>query len=315
MTAPGTEVAASPRVSVLVPTYEREELLCRTLTDILAQRHPAFEVIVLDQTRQHAPETRAFLSGVASRIRRVPLAQPSLMGALNRGLELARGDLVWLTDDDVQIDDPDLLERHEAAHADATVGGVAGYEHDPRRPAGSRYDARSSDPVWGWYYSAWDHGTRADVVTAPGCNVSFKRRVLREIGGFDERFTGNAVRWENDVCLRVRRAGYRVVFEPEAKVIHAPSASPGGCENRHLLGREPQSHGWYATYFRNMLYVTFKHLPRRVWLGVAWRLYRNHVMNRPLAREGVGFLVDRHRALLLGAGHGWRSYREWRRQR
>ncbi len=304
----------APRISVLVPTYRREELLCLALTDVLAQRHPSFEVIVLDQTGEHTAATEAFLREVASRIRHVTLARPSLMSALNRGLALARGELVWLTDDDVRIDDPTLLARHEAAHADPAVGGVAGSEHDPRRPGGGRYDARSADPGWGWYHSAWDHTTRADVVAAPGCNVSFKRAVLEAVGGFDERFAGNAVRWENDVCLRVRRAGYRVVFEPDAGVVHAPSASPGGCDNRHLLGREPQSHGWYATYFRNMLYVTFKHLPPRVWPAVAWRLYRNHVLNRPHAREGLGFLAARHRALVAGAGQGWRSYRDWRQR-
>ncbi len=306
---------APVRLSVLLPTYRREDLLCRALAGILAQRHPSFETIVLDQTPEHTASTRAFLRDVGERIRHVTIPEPGLMAALNRGLALSRGEVVWLTDDDVRIDDAALLQRHEGAHADPTVGGVAGYESDPRHPEGSRYDPRSADPVWGWYYTAWDHGTRADVVTAPGCNVSFKRAVLEKIGGFDERFTGNAVRWENDVCLRVRRAGYRVVFEPDAKVIHAPSASPGGCENRHLLGREPQSHGWYAMYFRNMFYLTFKHLPRRVWPAVAWGLYRSHVMNRPHTQEGLGFLSARHRALIVGSRQGWQSYRDWRRQR
>jgi GT2 family glycosyltransferase len=305
---------SAPRLTVLVPTYGREELLCLALTDILAQRHPAFETIVLDQTPRHTAETAGFLRDIAPRIRHVTLARPGLMAALNRGLALARGGVVWLTDDDVRIDDPTLLERHEAAHADPALGGVAGYEHDPRRPGGGRYDPRSADPVWGWYHTGWDHGTRAPVVTAPGCNVSFKRAALEKIGGFDERFTGNAVRWENDVCLRMRRAGYGVVFEPEARVIHQPSASAGGCENRHLLGREPESHDWYASYFRNMLYVTFKHAPRHAWAAIAWRLYRGHVMNRPYARQGVSFLAARHRALIRGAGQGWRSYRDWLRQ-
>jgi GT2 family glycosyltransferase len=214
----------------------------------------------------------------------------------------------------VQIEDPLLLARHEAAQADPSVGGVAGYEYDPRRPTGSRYDPRSADPVWGWYYSAWDHGTAADVVTAPGCNVSFKREALVEAGGFDERFTGNAVRWENDICLRVRRAGYRVVFAPEARVVHRPSGSEGGCENHHLLGREPQSHAWYATYFQNMFYMSFKHVPHAQWPQVMWRLYRSHVMNRPHAREGIAFLTARHRAFLRGASAGWRGYRAWHAQ-
>jgi glycosyltransferase involved in cell wall biosynthesis len=117
----------TPRISVLVPTYQREDLLCRALADILAQRHPSFETIVLDQTPQHRPETRAFLAEVGPRIRHVPLERPGLMAALNAGLRLARGAIVWLTDDDVRIEDATLLERHEAVHADARVGAVAGY--------------------------------------------------------------------------------------------------------------------------------------------------------------------------------------------
>jgi GT2 family glycosyltransferase len=300
----------TPRISVLVPTYQREDLLCRALADILAQRHPAFETIVLDQTPRHTPETEAFLERVGPRIRRVPLARPGLMAALNEGLRRARGAIVWLTDDDVRIEDATLLERHEAVHAEGSVGAVAGYEHDPRHPEGGRYDPRSADPVWGWYYTGWNHDTRAEVVTAPGCNVSVKRAVLEQIGGFDARFTGNAVRWENDMCLRIRRAGYRVVFEPGARVIHEPSASAGGCENRHLLSRVPASHDWYASYFRNMLYVTFKHMPRAAWAPIAWRLYRQHVLNRPYLGEGLGFLARRHGALVQGALDGWRAHRE-----
>jgi GT2 family glycosyltransferase len=294
----------TPRISVVIPTYGREALLCRCIEQVLAQEHPAFETIVVDQTPRHLPDTEVFLEKVKDRIRHVRLARPSLMGALNTALALARGEIVWLTDDDVQIAQRDLLARHEAAHRDPRVGGVAGYEDDPRRPGGSPYDPRSSDEVWGWYHSKWDHPVRADVVSAPGANVSFKRAVLEQIGGFDERFTGNAVRWENDVCLRVRRAGYRVIFEPDARVIHQPSGSAGGCENRHLLGREERSHRWYASYFRNMAYFSFKHMPVRTWPAVFWRLWRGHAFNRPFLGQGPAFIIRRNLAFVIGLGQG-----------
>lgn len=299
------------KVSVVIPSYGREALLCRCIEGVLKQDYPSFEVIVLDQTAQHLPATDAFLRSVQDRIRHVKLALPSLMGALNAGLRLAQGDIVWLTDDDVQIPDATLLDRHARAYADPTIGGVAGYEHDPRRPGGSAYDPRSADEIWGWYYARWDHAVRGEVVTAPGANVSFRRDLLVRVGGFDERFTGNAFRWENDLCLRVRRAGYRVVFEPEAKVVHQPSASAGGCENMHLLGREPASHGWYVSYFRNMAYVTLKHMPLGAWPRVLWKLWREHVCNRPFLRMGSRFITQRLCAFTAGIWQGvtaWRDY-------
>jgi GT2 family glycosyltransferase len=295
---------SKPRISVVIPTFGREELLCRCLDDVLRQDHPSFEVIVVDQTPRHLPETEAFLRAVKDRVRHVRLERPSLMGALNKGLSLARGEIIWLTDDDVRIEQADLLTRHAEAHHDPSVGGVAGYEHDPRRPTGSQYDPRSADEIWGWYYTTWDHPVRAEVMTAPGANVSFKRAVLVKVGGFDERFTGNAVRWENDVCLRLRRAGYRVVFEPQAIVVHQPATSPGGCENRHHLGSEPSSHEWYASYFRNTAYFALKHMPVVAWPRIGWRVWREHVLNGSYVRLGPAFLLRRHYAFGLGLWRG-----------
>jgi len=297
-------IEAKPHLSVVIPTFGREELLCRCIEDVLRQEHPSFETIVVDQTPRHLPETEAFLLTVKDRVRHVRLERPSLMGALNKGLSLARGEIIWFTDDDVRIEQADLLARHAEVHRDPSVGGVAGYEHDPRHPSGSQYDPRSSDEIWGWYHSKWDHPVRAEVVSAPGANVSFKRAVLVEVDGFDERFTGNAVRWENDVCLRVRRAGYRVVFEPEARVIHQPSGSAGGCENRHLLGREQASHQWYASYFRNMVYFSLKHMPAGTWPRVLWRLWRGHAFNWPFLQVGPGFIARRNRAFAVGMWQG-----------
>jgi hypothetical protein len=53
-------------------------------------------------------------------------------------------------------------------------------------------------------------------------------------------------------------------------------------------------------------------MPRASLAPLLWRLYRGHVMNGPYAREGLAFLAQRHRALLHGAIHGWRSYRRAR---
>ena len=293
-----------PMISVVIPTFNREAPLCRCLDDVLRQRFPRFEILVVDQTAQHEPATEAFLEQVREQIRHIKSRRIGLMPALNLALELARGEILWLTDDDARIPDGGLLDIHMREYDDQTIGGVAGFEDDPRRPSGSAYDPRSADPTWGWYFSRWDHPVRADVVAAPGCNVSFRREVLRRAGGFDETLTGNAVRWENDLCLRVRRAGYRVVFVPEARVVHQPSASVGGCDNRHLLGRDEGAHAWYVSYFRNMAYVTMKHMPPQTWPRVLWKLWRQHVCNRPFLSFGPMFQIQRHHAFLRGLRQG-----------
>jgi len=301
------------KVSVVIPTYRREALLCRTLADVLALDWPDYEVIVVDQTDRHTPDTEAYLAGVRDRIVYLHHTPPSVVAAVNRGVTVARGEIVLSLDDDIRLPGRDLIAAHVDNYRDASIGGVAGRVLDAERPTEEPFDPRSGDPVWGFFHSGWTHGTRAEVTTAPGANVSFRRSVLLEIGGLDERFAGNAFRWENDLCLRVRAAGYRVVYDPRP-VVHHFYGSPGGNENHNLVGRAAGSHRWYRDFFHNHVYVALKHMPRSTWAPLAWRLYRAHVLNRPYAREGLGFVAARHRAFLKGTLGGWRTYRAWRRR-
>ncbi len=293
------------RLSVIIPTYGREEHLCRCLEDVLKQDCAEFETIVVDQTAHHRPDTVAFLKSVARHVRHITLSRPSVTVACNEGARLATGEVLVFLDDDIRIPDVGFLRRHAACYLDASIGAVAGRVRDPRDPAGQRFDPRSSDPIWGWYHTAWDHDTRTDVVTAPGANMSCRKDLFTKLGGFDERFTGNASRFENDFCLRVRNAGYRVVFEPSADVLHYYN-SDGGHNNRHLYGMSEESHAWYTSYFRNMVYATLKHMPVRTWPSVFWKLWRRHVCNRPLLRAGRRFVLARHRVFARGMWEGLR---------
>jgi GT2 family glycosyltransferase len=232
---------------------------------------------------------------------------------------MARGDIVVFLDDDIAIDDPAFLEAHAMNYGDPSIGGVAGRVVDARRVPGpvagaTAPAARSADPVWDFFRTAWDHMQRCDVTTAPGANMSFRRDALLAIGGVDERFAGNAFRWENDLCLRLVRAGHRVVYDPRPAVRHF-YGSPGGNENAHLLGRAAGSHRWYRDFFHNHVYVALKHMPRGHLPLLLWHLYRAHVMNRPFAREGAGFLTRRHAAMVAGVLAGCRTWWRFRMDR
>ncbi len=296
-------VQEKPHISVVIPTLGREELLCQCLEDVLRQDHPSFETIVVDQTPRHQPETVAFLNRIQDRIRHVRQEQPSVTAACNKGAQVASGNILVFLDDDDRISDTGFLRHHEACYQDPTVGCVAGRVRDPEGKIGRGYHPQSADPVWGWYYTEWDHEVRAEVVTAPGANMSCRKDLFERVGGFDERFAGNAVRYENDFCLRIRHIGFRIIFEPAAWVFHVYN-SPGGHNNRHLYGTSEDSHQWYQSYFRNMVYVTLTHMPRSTWPLVLWKLWRSHVFNGPYVRMGIRFVGRRHRAFGTGLWQG-----------
>ncbi|WP_433064429.1 glycosyltransferase family 2 protein [Dactylosporangium sp. CS-033363] len=159
-------------VSLVVPTLGRTSL--RTLLDALGTLPPDAEVIVVED-----------------RARRGPAA------ARNAGWRESTGEWVVFLDDDV-VPEPGWFARLRADLAvGEQVGGVQGRVHVPR-PAGRRP-------------TDWERATigleRGAWLTA---DMAYRRRVLLETGGFDERFP-RAFREDAEFAHRVRRAGWRLV--------------------------------------------------------------------------------------------------------
>jgi GT2 family glycosyltransferase len=294
-------------VSVIIPTYRREAPLRRCLADLLAQRHASFEVLVVDQSPEHEAETWAVLRALPPTARHVRLTQPSVTAAVNVGVRLAKAPVLLFLDDDIEIGDDDLLARHLRHHDDPGIGGVVGRIVNPERRDDLPRPA-CGGPL-GFLSMNFDHPHAMDVPTAAGANMSFRRELVERLGGFDERYTANAFRWETDFSLRVIRAGYRIRYDPEARVVHH-YGTPGGCDNGHLLGRTQGSHAWYETFFRNNTYFALKLLDGGNRARFLWRLYREHALNRAFAAAGPAFLARRHTALARGAAEGWRAWRE-----
>ena len=297
-------------VSVIIPTYRREAPLRRCLAGVLAQRHPAFEVLVVDQSPEHEPATWAALRALPSHARHVRLPEPSVTAAANAGARLAKGEILVFLDDDVEIDDRGLLERHAAHYTDPTIGAVAGRMAHPGSTQAMAPPRLRGDRL-AFLDVNFDHDQALDVPTTCAANMSLRRELVERLGGFDERYSANAFRWETDFSVRLIRSGYRIRYDPGARVVHY-FGTPGGCENGNLLSSTAASHAWYVPFFRNNTYFALKLLAGRDRARFFWRLYREHVVNRAYLAAGPVFLGRRHAALARGAAGGWRAWRDAR---
>ena len=117
-----------PVVSLIIPTYLREKALRDTLEDALQQTHTPLEILVIDQTRSHEPETETLLERLAGegKIHWSRLEWASLPGARNFGVRRAQGDIILFIDDDVRME-PNFVEAHVQNFLDRPeVGAVAG---------------------------------------------------------------------------------------------------------------------------------------------------------------------------------------------
>ena len=263
--------------SVVIPTYEREQQLVDTIEYVLANTYSAFEVIVVDQTREHTPDVAAALEDFQRdrRFRYVQLPLANLPLARNVGLRLARGEVLIYVDDDVELDD-DFVAAHVARYEDEGVGAVAGRIITPgvgaaraalegavaNRPLPGRLSPDGNNES---HFNQTEYD--GEVEWGQGCNMSFRKQALEAIGGFDERFVQTAIHEEVDVFCRIRERGWRAVFEPRASLIHLKEAS-GGC--RH---QEQKVSRMESTY-RNKSLFFFKHEGWKGWLRYSAHQFR-----------------------------------------
>jgi GT2 family glycosyltransferase len=292
-------------VSIVIATYGREGVLCDTLRHLLAVDLGPAEIIVVDQTPRHQPETTAYLESIAERIRLVRLDRPGLPRARNVGWRAARGSIVLYLDDDV-IPLPGLVDGHRHAYDDPRVGGVAGRVITTGFPLPDTPSAKSRLPGVGWLFFNFAQTTAAEVDSARGCNMSFRRAVLAEVGGFDERYRSSPCsREESDCCFRVRRLGHRIVFAPEAAVEHLMQASGGTRTIGADTALSPEHHANNVCFFlRN---VPWRHRPTTLLVLLIQEFRPGRVgRDRRSWRENLRII----RLLARGMREGWRRSRE-----
>jgi glycosyltransferase involved in cell wall biosynthesis len=228
--------AERPIVSIVIPTRDRASCLQKCLDSIFEKTdYRNYEVIVLDN-ESHEAETLEFLTALEKRER---VRVERIEGAFNysrlnnRGVELSRGSFIALLNNDVEVINDDWLSemvsralRSEVGMVGARLwypngtiqhagvilgaGGIAGHAHvGLRREHG--------------YFGRADLAQNFSAVTAACALV--RREVYLQLGGFDENL---AVTFNDiDFCLRLREAGYRIVWTPHAELIHHESASRG----------------------------------------------------------------------------------------
>jgi len=218
------------RFSVVIPTYNRAELLALALDSVLAQRTSVpYEVIAVDNnSTDHTREVvERAAKGAAAEVRYVFEPVQGSSAARNAGIAAARGEILAFLDDDV-IAEPDWL----AALADA-------YARVPDAWAvGGRVTLRLPDRLPGWlgpldglvasYLSEQDLGEDLTRIEFPrgliSANLSVKREALQRVGGFAQdlgRFGGLLLSGEDlELCWRIQRAGGGVYYCGRASVSH-----------------------------------------------------------------------------------------------
>lgn len=279
-----------PTISLVICTLNRPAIVTQAIEDIWQLPTQPDELIIVDQTKELPAETERFYAEHAGRLTLIRMEPKGLGQARNRAIAAATGSVILFIDDDVRITE-DIVRYHREHFADPTVGAVVGRIDD------AHGDLPSGGGRVNWFGRVRvnrDVAAPHEVESLSGGNMSLRAAAVRAAGGFWE-LAGNSVqlREETDVSLRLRRAGYRILFDPKAVLLHL--AVRGGSGTWTQTNRIK----WYEDYF----YAEFSYFFRNV---ARWKLpFYILSLARPIAACAVYYGRFQRRAIMAP----WRALR------
>ncbi len=223
-------------VTVIIVTLNRPDCVRRCLECLEQQEPQPDQVVVVDASDDDA--TRNVVSTFSNVFyRRNENGYGRMTASRNIGLLCATGEIIAFIDDDAFAHRGWLAALLEPYH-DVTVGAVGGRALN-NQPGEHKLGVDRigrllpNGEVTGNF--AADPGKLVEVDHIIGCNMSFRRSVLAELGGLREDYPGTEVREETDISLRIRKLGYSVLYTPFAIVDHigAPQAKGRRFDTRY----------------------------------------------------------------------------------
>ncbi len=220
----------NPTVSIVIPCYNQIHYTYACLQSILEfTKDVTYEVIIADDVSTDATaEIGRFVDGLV--ICRNQTNQGFLRNC-NQAAKAAKGKYIMFLNNDTKVTEGWLSSLVNLIESDDTIGMVGSklvYPDGRLQEAGGIIWSDGS----GWNYGRLDDPDKAeynyvkDVDYISGAAILLSVDLWKQIGGFDERFAP-AYCEDSDLAFEVRKAGYRVVYQPLSKVIHFEGVSNG----------------------------------------------------------------------------------------
>jgi glycosyltransferase involved in cell wall biosynthesis len=207
-------MSETPQVSVVIATFNRPVLALRLLSQLAAQDYPSssLEVIVVDDGSEGDCAQRLRAAPMPCRFEVIAQENRGPALARHRGILAARGEVVVLLDDDMQVT-PTFISahvRHHRAGSRRVVLGRMKPDPDVDMPLYERYHAD--------VLARFVEGARSGQIRLRGThlctgNVSFRRDDYVAVGGFDATFGQSE---DAEFGVRLEKAGCEFVFGDEA---------------------------------------------------------------------------------------------------
>ena len=257
----------APEISIIVCSDGRRDGLAAlfgSFARLVLPESGAAEVILVDNSPRRAlqPAFERLCQDLVLPARYEAEPRPGLAMAQNRGLEVARGEIIAFTDDDCLVAENWLLCLGDHFRRDPALQGLGG-RIELRDPADFPVTIRT--------------GLDAEDLDAPdqlfgflhGCNMAFRRSLFDRIGPFDSRFGAGSVIGsgsDTEFVYRAFKAGCRIAYRPDVLVFHDHGRRRWR-QVRSLVNRYQSANGMHRRTGRDASELAASH-PRFLPLGL-----------------------------------------------
>jgi poly-beta-1,6 N-acetyl-D-glucosamine synthase len=245
----------TPLVSVIVPAYNEEKAIGKTVDALLELSYVNKEIIIVDDGSTDRTFEVAGKHSNSSFVRVVKKSNGGKWDALNTGINVAKGEFIVCIDADTLLD-KNVIQQLIKHFKDPKIAAVAGNVKVGNR-RGLLTKLQALEYVVGINLHRRSEANLQKVTVVPGPIGAFRTSVIKEIGLFE----GDTFAEDADITFRILKAGYKTVFEARAfAYTEAPTS---------MTSLAKQRYRWY----RGTLQVLSKH--------------KNMVFNRKYGRTGT----------------------------
>lgn len=283
---------SKPLVSIIVPTRDRLEHLRPCVESLLGKTtYREFELLVVDNESSD-PATLSYLQGISrqERVRVLSYAHPFNFSAINNfAVREARGECVCLLNNDTEVISPDWLEEMLSRLLQPQVGAVGAklYFSDGRvqhggdtvGPGGCANHLHHLLPgdAPGYLHRAV---LTQETSAVTGACLMTRRALYLSLGGLNETDLPIAFN-DVDYCLRLREAGWHVVWTPYAALYHHESVSRGRDESPEERARADKEVAYMIRRWGHVMYHDPFYNPNLSYARPDFSLSHAPLINRP----------------------------------
>jgi GT2 family glycosyltransferase len=273
--------------SVVIPTYNRIEELKKCVYSIASQKNLVSELMIIDDG--NLPDIS--LNDIREKLEKKGVSfvyykknhqeeRRGLSESKNIGVNLVNNEIFFILDDDLILDN-DFFEKIMKVwqeNTDNNLIGVGGIIKNNRKKGiieriYNKIFGLTSKNKWDINdvgFQVWDEGIdeKEKGYYAHGGVCSYKKSLVKKLGGFNVFSGGRTALEDVDFCLRAKKEGYYFIIEPKAKVFHNHKSLKK--ENNFLMGFKESYNR--RVIFKNNCRKSFKNYLWFYWVSLGWFL-------------------------------------------